>query len=227
MTTKLPQPLRGAAPSHKDVLAQAINFDPDRWRRLLPDRALWPDALDDRPRVSKWPQVDRATVLQIGAQADDPLGALRLYVASSVWGAGTRARSVHRQIQVLVDTPPDVVGSRLQAAIRVLRSEGAIAAFAALRTGSGRIHGLGPSFFTKVLYFASAAAGDYQPLILDRFVVASLNRAGVTDWPPSMWTTDQYGRYLAWAHEWATAWDGGVTADVVEYQLFADGKTGG
>lgn len=95
-------------------LAQAINFDPERWRRLLPDCALWPDALDDRPRGSKWPQVDRATVLQIGARADDPLGALKL-----------GARSVHRQIQVLVDTPPNVVGSRLQTAIQVLRIEGA------------------------------------------------------------------------------------------------------
>lgn len=42
-----------------------------------------------------------------------------------------------------------------------------------------------------------------------------------------MRATDQCGRYLARAHEWAAAWDGGVTADVVEYQLFAEGNTGG
>lgn len=83
--------------------------------------------------------------------------------------------------------------------------------------------GLGPAFFTKILYFADyrRGHGGVQPLILDRVVASRLpDAAGIanqyrTGWPPAVWLA-----YLVWAAEQARRPDFGGEPDQVEVALF-------
>jgi hypothetical protein len=204
----LTRPPELSPPSQNDVLAQPIRFNPARWKRLLPDDALWPPELDDQHDVT------RETVFTICQSGDVTRG----LVAACVWGAGTGAQSVHRRVKVFTHTPPDVMGTRLAEALDLLRESGPVAAYRALRTHL-RIAYLGPAFFTKFLYFAGyRTSQELRPLILDRFVADGL-RAG---WPTAGWPSAQYGEYLEHAHRWAQ--ESGTTPDAVELALFDAGK---
>jgi hypothetical protein len=229
--TEIPLPptsLREALPSRDEVLAQAIPFDPDRWKRLLPDAALWPSELDHCVVNGRWPVVDRATVFRVAARDEDRLGAAQMFIAASVWGVGTSARMVSRRMRTLTEETTETIGAKIVRAITVGRAQGPSAAYAQLcRGGELHIHGIGPSFFTKLLYFASHHMSETHPapLILDQYVVASLNALGVASWPPLEWSSDQYQRWLELAHGWAGQLGGTVTGDVIEYALFRDGKS--
>lgn len=195
-------------PSRDDVLAQGIRFDPARWKRLLPDSALWPAELDGSTVVT------RETVFAVCGNGNVTRG----LVAACVWGAGTGAQSVYRRVKVFTHNEPDVLGFRLAAALEVLRESGPVAAYDALR-GRLRISYLGPAFFTKFLYFAGYDSGsEPRPLILDRFVARGLG-AG---WPRAGWTSAQYGEYLRHVHAWAQ--ESGAAPDAVELALFTAGK---
>lgn len=187
----LPPALTGSLPTRDDVLAQSIPFDPARWKRLLPDAAFWPPELDDCPVDGRWPRVDRRTVFEIGSRADDPLGATQLFVAASVWGVGTSARTVSRRARSFEQDVGGHLGLRLSKAIAVSRAMGPEAAYARLlRGGDLHVDRLGPSFFTKILYFATDDLRSIhrRPLILDQYVAASLNRAEIADWTLSEWS---------------------------------------
>ena len=221
----------GEPPTPAEVLGQSVPFDPDRWTRLLPDTTLWPSELSRLPIVGRWPRVDRAAVLAIAARGDDPPAALQTYVASSVWGSGTKARTVTRRIQVLIDTDPAVVGQRLSAALATLHSAGAVEAYRRLATDL-HVDGLGPAFFTKLLYFAGTAGAaptpGPTPLILDRFVAAALRRHGPPGrWASTGWTSTRYGDYLEWAAELAGRWGPDVAPSAVELRLFELGRAAG
>jgi hypothetical protein len=112
--------------------------------------------------------------------------------------------------------------------ITTMREDGPVPAYRALyRGGSQRLIGLGPAFFTKVLYFAcwDRAAGERRPLILDQFVVIALNDQADLGWKLNWaWSADQYATYLDHAHDWAIGWGKGTTPDVVERVLFERGK---
>jgi hypothetical protein len=114
------------------------------------------------------------------------------------------------------------------AAIAAMRVDGPVSGYRALYAGGAhRLIGLGPGFFTKVLYFAgwNRAAGDRQPLILDRNVVIALNEQADLGWELNgQWSGDQYAKYLNLAHEWAARWGKGTTPDVVERVLFEHGR---
>lgn len=217
-------PFRGAAPGRETwVLEQWVNFDPLRWKRLLPDGSVWPQELDRCPRGKKWPYVDRATVLAIGERATNPVGAAKAYVASAVWGTGTGARSVDRRVRVLRESPHDVA-ERLADAVTLMLGEGPVAAYDFLHGAGNMIKDLGPSFGTKVLYFTGYGRTSHsrKPLILDQYVAAAVNRLCGTSWPKSQWPAAQYADYLDLVHGWATEWH--CEEDVVERVLFSVGK---
>jgi hypothetical protein len=166
-------------------------------------------------------------VFEIGSRADDPLGATQLFVAASVWGVGTSARTVSRRARSFEQDVGGHLGLRLSKAIAVSRAMGPEAAYARLlRGGDLHVDRLGPSFFTKILYFATDDLRSIhrRPLILDQYVAASLNRAEIADWTLSEWSPGQYGRWLELAHGWAAYLGDTVTGDVVEYVLFRAGK---
>lgn len=221
----IPLPFRGSAPDRDEwVLAQRVNFDPERWRRLLPNESLWPSELNACPRGKRWPYVDRRTVLHLGRSARASNGAAHTYVAAAVWGAGTGAQSVQRRARVLAGGT-EATCKTLASAVRQMLDTGPVAAYAALHGNGNAVKHLGPSFGTKLLYFAGfdRAPDDRQPLILDQYVAVALNRLCGLDWPADQWSTEQYSDYLDIAHEWANQWQ--TRPDVVERALFAVGKS--
>jgi hypothetical protein len=214
-----------AVPEREAVLGQAIPFDRDRWLAHLPDENWWPPELDDCPTTTGRRRVDRSAVFGIAARSDSVEGRRHLLTAALVWGTGTKARSVARRARVFPDSSPRDIDARLDAALGILRQEGAVAAYYAFNNGH-RIRFLGPAFFTKVLYFAGReeCAGAWRPLILDRFVALALRAQGTDGewWPTSGWRTPCYERYLSLVHEHARR--EGVLPDQIEAALFTHGK---
>jgi hypothetical protein len=222
-----PLPFRGPPPGRDAwLLGQSIPFNPAKWRGQLPSPAWWPPELDALPvhDHAHWPMVDRHTVFHVAERAAEPLGAAQTLVAASVWGSGTGGYARHRTLRVFENDGGEV-GDRLAVAAQLLRADGPVRAYAYLHgDGKNLIPHLGPSFGTKVLYFAGygLSHGDRQPLILDRYVALALNRLCRLDWPAHGWTTAQYAGYLGLAHSWANAWH--TSPDVIERVLFSVGK---
>ncbi|MFI9487348.1 hypothetical protein ACIG47_13240 [Promicromonospora sp. NPDC052451] len=225
--TDLPPLLREkTAPERSEaVLGQAVSFNPQTWNRWLPDE-LWPDELDFLQVTGRTHRITREDVFKLSAHVETPAQAVRCYVAACVWGTGTAGLGVVRRTRPLHSH--DDAGERLLKAITMLREDGAVAAYRSLRRGGDtHLSGIGPAFFTKVLYFAGwgTAAGP-RPLILDRFVVRAFNEQAELSWRTDWgWTPSQYERYLDTVAGWASSW--GTTADVVERELFDHGKAMG
>ncbi|MEU3659849.1 hypothetical protein AB0E77_08800 [Streptomyces sp. NPDC032940] len=216
-------PAGTTVPEHGAVLGQAIPFDRDHWVTRLPSADWWPPELDGRTEVAGRRRVDRSLVLDIAARSDSIEGRRHLLTAALVWGTGTKARSVARRARIFTESAPRDIDVCLEAALDILREDGAVAAYYALNN-EHRIRFLGPAFFTKVLYFAGReSAGAWRPLILDRFVALALRAAGTGDkWPTSAWKTPCYERYLSLIHEHARR--EGVFPDQIEAALFTRGK---
>jgi hypothetical protein len=222
--TDLPPLLKEkAAPDRTEtVLGQAVPFNPQTWKSWLPD-GVWPGELDLLRGTGRFHRITREDVFRLSADVETPAQAVQCYVAACVWGSGTAGLGVARRARPL--RSHDDAGERLLKAIRTLREVGAVAAYQRLQKGGDtHLRGLGPAFFTKVLYFAGwdVAVGP-RPLVLDRFVVRALNEQAELSWRTNWtWTADQYGRYLDTVAGWASSW--GTTADVVERELFDHGK---
>ena len=91
---------------------------------------------------------------------------------------------------------------------------------------TARLPRLGPSFFTKVIYFAGyrRGRGGVQPLVLDAVVARQLRRLGVlTGRGSGSWTSQQWLSYLDWAAEEATDPKFGGEPEQVELELFRRG----
>lgn len=201
--TDLPPLLRGkAAPDRsKAVLGQAVSFNPQTWKQRLPE-GLWQGELDDLRGTGHFHRITREDVFRLSAHVETPAQALRCYVAACVWGTGTGGLGVVRRVRPLQSH--DDAGERLLKAVTTLREDGAVAAYRSLRRGGDTyLKGLGPAFFTKVLYFAGwdATVGP-RPLILDRFVVSAFNeQAGLSwrtnwGWAPAVRSLPGHRRWL-------------------------------
>ncbi|GAA2223272.1 hypothetical protein GCM10010413_15420 [Promicromonospora sukumoe] len=223
--TDLPALLREKiAPDRGEaVLGQAVPFNPETWKRWLPE-GLWPDELDLLQGTGKFHRITRDDVFRLSADVDTPAQAVQCYVAACVWGTGAGGIGVARRSRPLHSRKD--AGDRLLESMTTLREDGAVAAYRRLQKGGDtNLRGLGPAFFTKVLYFAGwDAAPGPRPLILDRFVVRAFNEQAELTWRTNWtWTRDQYALYLDTVARWASSW--ATTADVVERQLFDHGKT--
>lgn len=84
--------------------------------------------------------------------------------------------------------------------------------------GSGRIEGLGPTFGTKFLYFASPAHA--RALILDKLIATALERTSALRLNPVPWKERTYATYIATMGIWARHL--GVEPDELEQVLFTD-----
>lgn len=137
------------------------------------------------------------------------------------WGSGTsrrhnkaRIESIPAHVELLTDSFQDAGSGEVRCAYSRL-----------IRRGGGKVPGLGPAFFTKLLYFAS---DETKPacLILDARVAAGLYRAGWSMSPRRSpgshsynWYTDTYVSYCELLHRWASE-VGGPSADMLERGLF-------
>ncbi|WP_431882393.1 hypothetical protein [Micromonospora gifhornensis] len=210
------------------ILDHGFQFNPATWQRWLPAGIDLPDWLRVCSPAAGWPCVTRRDLLNAGANAQSGHDAMGILIGAYVWGSGLPAGRGPVRLRRILGLNEDHTASRLGKALRVLRTEGSLAAYATFRPrGEYRLRGLGASFYTKLLYFLGwhSAAGDQRPLIMDQFVVIGLNRCRNTAWRPfGPWTTDQYGEYLTWAHEQATRWGARIEADVVERAVWEHGK---
>jgi len=131
-----------ALPDRDVVLGQAVPFDPERRKSLLPGAAWWPEELNTRPVTGRWPRVDRQTVFGLVRRADSAEDRRHLLVATLVWGCGTRARLVHRRARLFTRTAATDIDARLAAALQALRERGAAAAYLAFNNDHWIPHNL-------------------------------------------------------------------------------------
>lgn len=217
-------PPSSAPANRKEVLAQGCWFKPRWWRDRVPH--FWPEQLDDLPEDpsrTEYRFIKRADVFRIPQSDTSPAGLAKTLVAAYAWGTGEWGFLVGRRARSLSRSDPEEIKSKLSDAFAKIVSKGGAVSYRSLaRSGEAHIPFLGPSFFTKFLYFVGwDRAGDkIQPLILDRFVAIALNDIDESAWTEGGgWTPDQYERYVEAANSVET-WP----PDEVEMQLFKKGQ---
>ncbi|MEW1953149.1 hypothetical protein [Terrabacter sp. NPDC080008] len=167
---------------------------------------------------------------QNGASDDDVLMFLWHALA---WGTGSSQRGNDARVRAFAD-PTDRQRNiaLLKQAMAFARAGDPAAAYRVLiRRGGGKIRGLGPAFFTKLLYFASEGAPGTRCLILDARVAGNLAEAGWSSLPRSNRTSYSYNWYTAtyasycellkrWANEESERLSAHVWPDEIERALF-------
>jgi hypothetical protein len=206
------------------VLSQGFTRDPAYSKGVLPDARMWPAELDQLPvNATGRIRIDRELVFVIAQRAvneldDDPWSATQLQAAIMFWGAPPE-QSTTRAAKPLTESN---ASSHLSEAIKVVRGEGPASAYKALsRHQRLWVSGLGPSYFTKLMYFAAYGAKPYmsQPLIMDDNVIAGLIKITGRPWVASF---EAYMNYIDLAKDWAYEFD--TEPDVIERRLFAIGS---
>lgn len=184
----------------------AVKYVPAHWSTITP----WPDQLLERSHGNAV-AISRAQVVTVAREVVKEGEWSEALVASYVWGQGRTGYGPHR-LKAILDEPN--LTEVLASAAAALQEQGAVAAYRVLY---GAVRGLGPAFFTKLLYFldqALDASAAPHALILDqrvaRVVRAHAARVGLEKGMPSApdvaawtwsdggWTPHRYGVYLRW-----------------------------
>ncbi|WP_433759515.1 hypothetical protein [Nocardia sp. CA-135398] len=177
------------------IHAHRVGVDHRWWAREFAAQGL-PDVLLASP-------IARGDLFGLAQDAAaDSEGALRLLWNAVVWGSGTNLR--HARGITAVAGERGGVGELLCSAARLSGARPG-EAYALLRPGDRRnaIGSLGPSFFTKFLYFAGGGNPDHPCCILDQRVATVLHRAGWTSLPTrGPWLASAYQRYNDLLHRW-------------------------
>jgi hypothetical protein len=199
------------APRATAVAGQRIPIRTSWWESRVSGRALpgKTPATADLSRADVWRHTDDVFTLLWHALA---------------WGSGRYLRQNGKRLSALA---VDAEGARalLEEAAAMSRTSPGDA-YALLRPGRrNAIKHLGPSFFTKFLYFAGAGAPDHPSLILDRRVATSLRdecgwRSMHRTGP---WSPETYARYCDLLHSWSKEHD--RAADEIELKLFEGFRT--
>jgi hypothetical protein len=193
-----------------------IEFRADTWRAKLGD--AWPSAADAG-------QLSRQAVFGISdAHRRGVATTKQLLAAVGIWGYGKGGRGGFR-VRHWLEEP--ALTTKLDAAMDLARSGDVGGAYGSLRRGAeNHVDGLGPAFFTKLLYFAAYRRGQrgIQPLILDQYVALGLRQETHESWPSAGWSTDQYLHYLHKARGLADCPGGPGEVDLIEFKLFRAGK---
>lgn len=207
MSSNVPLVLDG--PLREEPVAQkSFPWHRDAWREQMHDLPDVLDTLEQLPdRVDR--QSTRDVVLSELAQGR----VLPAFVPAMIWGWGTTGMGPVRTRWVLTQivdrTAPATnlpiyapVIDRLEAGSRVVREDEPLSAFTLMNNG-GRIKHLGPSYFTKWLYFSSALNGPDDAAaapILDKQIVSWLYEyAGIS---LNANKSASYAQYLELLADW-------------------------
>ncbi|MFD8368410.1 hypothetical protein ACFW9V_36815 [Streptomyces hygroscopicus] len=221
--------------------AHTIRYTPSRWAQVTP----WPSGLAHPSRTGD-AGASRAEVTSMVADALRREAYSEALVAAYVWGKGKRGTprgSGPVTLQRILAA--EGLDAALAVAVTTLGEHGSRQAYAGLHQ---RIPELGPSFFTKFLYFAGAALQPAQgprPLVLDRVLslrlralAAAVGRETAHDpdgsvaawvWADWNWSPHRYEVYLSFMHAAARqmastgAWPPGAAPDLLECALFSTG----
>jgi hypothetical protein len=192
-----------------------------RYRSQLP-ADTWPAGLPDVGVLWRRDVFAIADAWRAGTST-----AQQLTVAALLWGFGPTAYGPHRTQQILAGDPD---GARLEAALAPLRAGHLDAdqlreVYVTLHRGQRHhVRGLGPAFYTKLIYFAGyhRGAGGVQPLILDKQVALRLpDDAGPAGRRTTGWRSAEWLAYLLWAAEQAQRPAFGSEPEQVEMALFS------
>lgn len=202
--------------SYEDVLNHHVTFDAAAWR----------ESWSHHPHLGALPAVfetgssrgtlTRRQVFAAAENLDSPEEILAFFAALAAWGTGTNGLMRYRVMNPL--TSPAGTDKLLDAVAGMPADP--VAAYRYFNnsdSGRGRrVPGLGPAYFTKLLYFSHPPRpGEVTPLILDRFVAQAMG------WTiHSGWRTTEYELYLASVHAALERWRPDLPADAVEYLLF-------
>jgi Putative 8-oxoguanine DNA glycosylase OGG-like protein len=195
-------------------VGEAMSQEPVAWKPEAWERNLGPLPLDDR--LLDRAQLSRQDVLALapGALADER--SLRGFViAVMAWGWGLDGRGPVRTSATL-DSPRST--EALRAIVEATRERGAVAGY----TDARDVHPpqLGPSFGSKLIYFAGRDVATPMPLILDARVGAALDGVSLR-LKYKRWQPDDYAAYLRLATDLADAVH--AEPDDVEHRLFEVG----
>lgn len=224
MTPQIPSVLKEALDGH------ARPQEPFRWKKQP-----WLDQMHDLPDVvalvERLPdRVSRQSTLDAVSTAMNTGGALPAFIAVMIWGWGTAAgmgalrtrwiltQTKAKSAHAISEAVDPLVAKRLKAGARSAYADGALEAFR-LMNNEGRILHLGPSYFTKWLYFTSAVDGPYDskaaPILDDRIVEWLKDSAGVR---LERNRTSSYSEYLDLLASWGEPY--GRTRVQVETEIF-------
>lgn len=201
------------------MLADVLGEAPLVQRGFRWSRDRWINHVLDLPEVEKVirqlpDMIDREAVRLVAAERLGAGEVLAAFVPAMIWGYGNaeygpmRVRWVLTGIRGADARKAPVatsVADKLGSAATVVRREGAVAGFRLLNN-EGRVKHLGPAFFTKWLYFASASDGPdggRAAPILDKQVVGWLDKhAGIKLNPNKTAAYQHYVEVLgAWGAE--------------------------
>ncbi|GAA4688904.1 hypothetical protein APR04_002985 [Promicromonospora umidemergens] len=210
----------------------AANLALPWWNRTLTDAGLGRFVVTADPNGTAEVQLTRGSLFKladtVGPDADDD-AYLNLLWHVLAWGSGPRIRNNRRRIAAFID-PADARTNvaLLRQSVEHARSGNTADSYRALvRPGRASIPYLGPSFFTKYLYFAGNGAASHPCVILDARVATRLHHAGWRSLPPRRmnWYTDTYVAYCEllarWADELSTPATP-VASDQIERALFGN-----
>jgi hypothetical protein len=193
----------------------------DRWKEIIPADA-WPS------RLSSSGVLWRKDVFAVaGNWLAGRENARAFLVTVCMWGTGPRGYGPARTLAAL-NADPD--GAKLEHNLQALQAtrpseEELRTAYQRFnRASETHLYRLGPSFFTKVLYFAGyrRGTGGLQPLILDKQVAGRLPRsAGPAHARAWGWPSEDWIAYLRWAAQAAARPQFGGEPDAVEMALFS------
>ncbi len=223
----LPAPL-AALLIEPHVPQQAFAWPQDRWIR-------WFDGHDRVREVLQGLEgtIDRRRGVEVIQRLLAQKGVASAFVVAMVWGHGWNGYGPYRTAAVLTahrqprgsSLDPGVV-TKLDESARLAREEGGVSAFRYL-SNEGRIAGLGSAFFTKWLYFASAADGPNSSSaapVLDRLVLDWLRSAADVRLRPGR--TSDYGRYVDLLQSWGKPHDrNAVQVEETIFRLIRDDGT--
>lgn len=141
----------------------------------------------------------RANVSSLFAEADTSTDAVRAFVASMIWGFGDVGYGPYRTWKMLYNKGKSGIGS-LILEVRNIARESPAQAYKKLKR---KVDNLGPSFATKVVYFASMP--NNRGPILDSIVSSWLwsNNWATMESPldPTVWSIQQYEKYIAFCNQ--------------------------
>ncbi len=179
----------------------------------------WREAVTSRGLPGMSPVVPTLTRAQVWTTTEDVFTLLWRALA---WGSGSHLRQNSRRLDgIAADVP--WAEKVLTAAAEASRHDPA-GAYAVLRPGRrNALLSLGPSFFTKFLYFAGGGAPEHPCLILDRVVASALrDHCGWTSLHRTgPWPAHTYQRYCDLLARWAQ--DHHRAPDEIERTLFTRG----
>jgi hypothetical protein len=203
-------------PSASDeVRAQSIHFTPSHWATHWPDGLEAPAFLAQTARTI----VSRQDLFERFQEIHDEQDAVEAYVLMCGWGAGNRRVSFRAK-------PLSEAGfaERLLRSYSVAQEGDPVETYRRMRRdGDLYMSGLGPSYFTKWMYFSAYdnwnGGRSPAPLILDQFVALALGWSRTEDW-----SSAEYWMYLQMAENIRDRWAPEADLHCIEHALFTVGK---